>query len=77
MMPRLHAPGCRYEGTDQPCGSSACHAVVLQEVRVLLTDAYTIFGGVEPDGRLKLDSLGEVWRRKYEKLIAHVKPCGN
>lgn len=41
----------------------------LQEARILLTDAYVLFGQAEVDGRLKLDSLGEVWRQKYEKLI--------
>jgi hypothetical protein len=68
----IHGKGCRYEGTAQPCGSETCRQEMMQQVRVLLTDAYVLFGEVETDGRLKLDSLGEVWRRKYEELIGHL-----
>lgn len=75
---KLHAPGCRYDGTEQPCGSSACHEVVMQEVRTLLTDAYVLMSADKPGFDVHVDgSLAAVWRDKYEKLIAHVKPCGN
>lgn len=73
-MTRIHARGCRYEGSDQPCGQASCREALMQEVRVLLTDAYVIFGQAEPDGRLKIDKLGEVWRSKYERLIGHIQP---
>jgi hypothetical protein len=78
MNPRLHAPGCRYEGSAQPCDSSACKDVVLQEVRVLLTDAYVLLAAEKPGFDVHVDgSLAAVWRDKYEKLIAHVKQCGS
>jgi len=78
MGPRLHAAGCRYEGTAQPCGSAACNDVMLQEVRVLLTDAYALLSAGKPGFDVHVDgSLAAVWRDKYEKLIAHVRPVGN
>lgn len=78
MGPRLHAPGCRYEGSAQPCGQASCNDVVLQEARVLLTDAYMLLSADKPGFDVHVNgSLAAVWREKYEKLIAHVRPVGN
>jgi hypothetical protein len=52
--------------------------VVLQEARVLLTDAYVLLSTGKPGFDVHVDgNLASVWRDKYEKLIAHVKPVGN
>lgn len=78
MNPRLHAPGCRYDGSDQPCGSAACHEVVMREVRVLLTDASLLLTPDKPGFDVHVDgNLAAVWRDKYARLIAHVKPCAS
>lgn len=75
---KLHVPGCRYEGTEQPCGSSACHEHVLQEARVLLTDMFVHLEGAKSGTPVQIDgSIASVWCSKYRKLIGHVKPLGS
>jgi hypothetical protein len=57
-----HVDGCRYAGSMQPCGSSACREALAREVRVLLTDACVIMAS-------RPGTTEETWRKKYERLI--------
>lgn len=52
--------------SDRRCERTECKEALLQETRVLLTDAYVLMG--EDPERLLL--AREVWQRKYEKLIS-------
>jgi hypothetical protein len=62
-----HIQGCRYHGSAQPCGSSACENALRQKVRVLLTDAYVLMGEIG-------GPTPETWRRKYEELMEFLAP---